>query len=402
MNKNATVIKYKPSYVRLPENIKKDFSQTKWKDQLENKEQQPTYDDYSLFYDVFFDIDKNNIWTIGPPLFSVEDEMLPFEIFYQGKKLTYKYSSVEYKTVKYPYFQIPATRIKEENPELTFTGKDWTISIKVSTFPTSNHQQPTLTLLQKDYSIQHIIEWILWHYRLYGFKRILFYDNGSNNAAEVQKALENLQIPDLEIIFIEWHYFYGSSERYDDLFAQTTQLNHTLKLHHQQNTMIGDWDLDEYLVSAPNNNLQKIINRSFYYEMKRYQIVDVGQELPTSVKDCLIRKIQPQQGCKYFFRAKNAKHIGNPHVIAKNNFILFYHLSLVLKARLLKPATKIFNRSLPSNSDSHGIYLIHAEPIKRTWKVSQTNKDRPFRTTYDAKIHIKDENIANNIKQSGL
>lgn len=394
------IFDYKPSYIKLPSHLKKNFTEDypKWKNQKENLEKDPTYDNYSLFYDVFFDLSRKNIWTIGPPFFSLQKKIFPMKILYQGKNIPYKYHQYNKKPTK-AYcancFQIPAKKIKENNPTLTFIGKNYSIQVKVATFPNINKQPKlTLTILQKNYSAEYIVDWVLWHYRLHNFRRILFYDNGSQNIQQVKQTLQNLNTPNLEIIFIDWPYYYGGrSPRFDDCFAQQTQLNHTLKLHYKLDNIIANWDLDEFLISTIPIEFKTVKKIIPSFPIVRYDIIDVAQKPPTSIRDCLTRYKQPCNTGKYCFIPKSIRYISNPHFISLRESYMYYIFRYIKKYYDLIKKNHFYEKK---------IYLIHTQPIKVFWKRKLKANERVFQTTFDLNLHIKDQNIQEHLEKSGL
>ncbi len=81
-----------------------------------SKAEVPNYDDYSLFYDVFFSLDKKYIWTVCPPLFFLKKKFFPVKILYEGRPLKYEYCDYSKSSASscISCFKIPATSIKEK------------------------------------------------------------------------------------------------------------------------------------------------------------------------------------------------------------------------------------------------------------------------------------------------
>ena len=398
---------YKPTWVKLPNGFSREIITRNRRNgqvgRLATKAENPTYDDYSLFYDVFFSLDKRYIWTVGPPLLFFGKKLLPIQIYYKGKNLKYKYYHYHNSTVSScsTCFKILATSIKEKNPTLTFSAQNWKIELVVASFPLIHSEgKLTLATLQKNYTTNHIIEWVLWHYRLHQFKRILFYDNGSDNRSEVKTALQHLNLPDLEIVFVDWsYYFYGNlfPHSFGDRFAQNTHLNHVLRLHSGQTHFVAGLDLDEYLINASSVALQHLIKTQYYLLFQRYDIVDVDKELPSSIKDCTTRKKKPLPNGKYLYRSNSVKYLSSPHDILRSQFYLSsrfcFRLFHILQSKLLARFCKI---------TKYNLYVIHAQPIKIFWKSNRTHKERPFRVAFESKIHLKDQNIQEHLKKALL
>jgi hypothetical protein len=405
----SNIKEYQPTFVKLPDNLKKKFTEREWKEQLEHKKNDPTYDDYSLFYDVFFDSSKETIWTVGPPLLSLEKEIFPIKISYQGEPLRYKYHRHIGPYYHISFFEIAAENIKEKNPVITFSGKSWKLNTKVSSFP-SNTALPTLSVIQKDYSAEHIIDWILWHYCLHQFRKFFIYDNQSKNIQEVIKALKKLQLPDLEVIIIHWHYYFGPPDGLNTRFAQISQLNHSLKLHSNQKCCVANWDMDEYLISNPPSLFQNLSEQEPHLHINCYNTVDVEAKPPSSIRDCIFRK-KIQDSKKYFYYSDKVDYLFSPHKVVSNEtpvsvFSFYYSLRRYLffvnyfLEILKKGIRQLLRLWRGKKKQPQNIYLIHAFPIKITWKISRTKEQRPFREAFDPKIHIKDKNIQEHLERA--
>lgn len=177
-----------------------------------------------------------------------------------------------------------------------------------------------------------------------------------------------------------------------------------LKLHYRQNTVIGDWDMDEFLVSTPTYDLEKTTKKNFYLPLNNYDIVDVEKELPVSIKDCLTRKIQPSTASKSLIHTKMVKYIISAHGISIRNLLLFEAFKTfpirMMKLIMYRIFKRLSSPYLPTPLPD--IYLIHAHPIKEIWKDDNSREDRIFRAVFDSKIHIKDENIQKNLEKANL
>ena len=435
------IIEYKPTWVKLPVGLKREFIiRINNQNKLIPKAEVPNYDDYSLFYDVFFSLDKKYIWTVGPQLLSVKEKLFPIKILYKGMPLEYEYCDYAgaSPTSSSSCFKIPATSIKEKNPTLTFRGKDWKIDIKVNSFPSINNNEYELVLstLQKNYATSHVIDWILWHHRLHHFERFLFYDNGSDNVIEVKTALQNLNIPNLKIVFIDWSYYYGGvNSGYDlhsghDLLAQNTQLNHTLRLHSDQKYFIAIWDLDEFLINTNSMTLQHSMKKKPYQIFERYDVVDIAKEPLSSIAECRVIKKKPCICGKYLYRSDIVEYLCNPHSILGRRFmhrvlfvfikvfgnrcsnIFFSILHQIIRKNFIRHS-RFMHRLLFAFTNAlrdkrigiinQDFYLVHTQPIKVVWKKHDFDKgERPFKEVFDPRIHVKDDNIQKNLKKAKL
>ena len=416
----TTIFEYYPCYVKIPFPLKKDFSNqetippitqkidedhsnfstfksTLLTNHLVNKKMKKNYDDYSLFYDVFFDYKRDNIWAIGPPLLSLKEKIFPFKIFYKKQEISYNY----WKTEGFDYntschFQIPASKIKEQNPTLTFIGKNWKFSCVVASFPPIKNNNITLTTLQKDYSAKHIIDWIKWHYRNHGIQSIFLYDNGSDNVLEVINSIKKLEFLDLEIIFIHWNYYYGGLLGIEeDLFAQGVQLNHTHKFFFHRGRYIGSWDMDELLVYTGNNLFKEL--KKPYLNLAGYDVVDIEKKV-NRIKDCCFRnKKMLKPDYKYFYYSQSIRFFDNPHFIKLRHIISYFFIQKIkyIIIRILNKIEKVLKLNR-----SKKIYIIHLIPIKVD--VRRNNKDKRTYLPFNPNLHIKDKGIIQHIKIAKL
>ncbi len=350
---------------------------------------------------------KSSIWTVGPPFLSLTEKIFPVKIFYKKQALAYQFHHYEHKCTNrsYDHFQIDTSSILEKNPILSFVGENWKVNTPVSLFPqpkTKIHSGLTLSVLQKNYAASHIVDWVLWHHHLYNIRRILFYDNNSENQKEVKKELQNLNIENLEIVFIPWNYYYGCSPRFDDLFAQSAQLTHTLKLHEKQKSHIGNWDMDEFLVCSNAKAWKKSL-RNFYSELKNYNIVNTENYPIKKINECLVREKKNISSPKYIYKSNTIRYITCPHYIERTQIKM--NLKQIIIHLIRTPRRiidRIFKKLSIIQSRPSDLYLIHAQPIKVVWKDSKATFFKRYQVPFDPKIHIKDKNIEKSLKKAEL
>ena len=60
-----------------------------------------------------------------------------------------------------------------------------------------------LTTVQKDNPIEWVHDLLLWHHREFGVRRLILYDNGSENLDELIAQLSSRSF-ELEIVFVDW------------------------------------------------------------------------------------------------------------------------------------------------------------------------------------------------------
>ena len=300
------VKQYQPIHILLPKELKKDFSLPEFASQKNNKENFENYDDYSLFYDVFFDYTREKIWAVGPDLYSSREKFSQNLIVRSQEKVLqskyHQYTRPKIESGKSsPYsvgfLEIDSRQIDAKNPMIELEVLGWNKKIVPNQFPEpSKHPRLTLSVLQKNYSVEHILKWVRWHERLTPVDRILFYDNGSKNYEEIVAALSKNKFS-IEIVIIPWPYYYGKARDFSDLFAQRAQMNHTLKIHHKKSYIIGCWDMDEYLIACKtqlSRKLKRLRDDYAHIKIPTFNTVSLSKKEPKSLLNCSIVYKEPK------------------------------------------------------------------------------------------------------------
>ena len=177
------VFEYQPLSVLLPKNFKRGYFLAG--DIPSSPKDDPYYDYTNFFYDIFFSLDKKNIWAVGPPLYTLKEQILPFSVFYQGKKIKSEFFDNKLSVL----LKIEAKNFKK-NAKITLQGKNWSLNTKINSLPDVKISSLVLRTVQKNYSAKYIADWICWYYNLHQFETIFLYDNGSYNQKEVLRYLK--------------------------------------------------------------------------------------------------------------------------------------------------------------------------------------------------------------------
>ena len=217
-------------------------------------------DTRTVFYDIFIDPDTKCLRGIGPRLLNLKDEVFPLKILVENRRIDH--SIFEVGCLVFLQSEKPLSKLTD-HVSLTFEFKDFKCSLKLNISEDktwlSNDQCNRLTIstLQKDNPTIWIEDWIRWHCRLYGVKRIILYDNGSRDRENLTQKLRKLE-PEVEVIFVHWDFPYG----YPFNYVQYGSLNHCRsyflpknKIKISENNYCINLDIDEYLVSPHRNQL---------------------------------------------------------------------------------------------------------------------------------------------------
>ena len=250
-------------------------------------------DTKTIFYDLFLDHNSGLLCGIGPAPHNLKAEIFPLEIYFGKRRIFFFITKVEKLIFLESKKPISAT---SGIINLTLKFKTFECSLELNNdvdgewLEVKENHQLTLTTLQKDNPIVWIEDWILWHCRLYGVRRVILYDNGSHNQKELITKLRKLE-SEVEIILVYWEYPYG---HYPYIYAQRGSLNHCRMRFNPVKVREGggrsrNWycinvDIDEYLVSPHRkdlfNYLEAKLNSTQLYSLVTKE-VKVPNILPT-------------------------------------------------------------------------------------------------------------------------
>ena len=182
-------------------------------------------DTKTIFYDIYIDPVTRRLCGIGPRLYNLETEIFPLDIFVGSKRIDFFITKVKKQFFLESKYKIEPS---EKLVDITLRFKSFECSFSLNNSSTdawlvnSSNSRLTICTLQKDNHIVWIKDWIKWHCRLYGVKRVILYDNGSENQQELITSLREVT-NEVELIFVHWEFPYG---RAPNFYAQTGMLNH--------------------------------------------------------------------------------------------------------------------------------------------------------------------------------
>ena len=223
-------------------------------------------DTRTVFFDVYIDWNTKILYGIGPCLFNLENELFPMEIVVNGNKTEFKiYQQNELLFIKSK--RLPGSLPKLVHIEFVFKGFAHSMSLDLQQcqqfIESYSSALITISTLQKDNDTQWVIDWILWHRRLHNVERIVLYDNGSTNQAELIENLKALE-PEVKIIFVDWPFPYGISPYQ---LTQLGSLNHCRIRFPIKHGYCINLDIDENLVKSGDKNLLDYLNASLNYPL---------------------------------------------------------------------------------------------------------------------------------------
>ena len=218
-------------------------------------------DTRTIFYDIYLDRGTRRLYAVGPALLNLKAEIFPLEI-YIGKR-----------SVEFFVTEVKKLIFLESKEAVVVHSESVDITLKFRTFETkltlknslnetwstkANDNRLTISTLQKDNPIVWVKDWILWHCRLYGVKRVVLYDNGSYDQQGLIEMLQKLE-PEVRVIFVYWDFPYGQCP---DVYAQNGSLNHCRMRFRpliERDKLINEYcinlDIDEYLVCPHQKDL---------------------------------------------------------------------------------------------------------------------------------------------------
>ncbi len=215
----------------------------------------------TIFYDLFLARNSGRLCGIGPALHNLKAEIFPLEIYVGKRRVDFFITKVKKLIILESKKPISAT---SDVVKLRLKFKTFECALKLNydvggeRLADKVNNQLTLTTLQKDNPVIWIEDWILWHCRLYGVRRVILYDNGSHNQKELITKLRKLE-PEVQVIFVHWEFSYG---RHPYVYAQRGSLNHCRmrftpveKEDRSKNWFCINVDIDEFLVSPHRKKL---------------------------------------------------------------------------------------------------------------------------------------------------
>ena len=252
---------YKPNSISLPQNS----PATKHFPRLSKVPEtvRCRLDTHTVFYDVFIDPSNSCLLAVGPDLKNLAKNLFPLKIRIDGKYINYDLEQIKGITLlETEQFEFCSGEPKEATFEFRYFSQTLIVSDLFRNCSMISHPGHRLTLstLQKDNQISWISDWLIWHHQKYGVRRLVLYDNDSNNRQDLLKILNDLQI-ELYVIFVYWDFPHG----YDPYkYCQRGSLNHCRLRFPVPRGYCINLDVDEYLfLSAPS--LTKYLDQNLGY-----------------------------------------------------------------------------------------------------------------------------------------
>ena len=202
---------YRPNSVIIPREF--PFERTIPNTTNFYESQKAKLDTKTVFYDIFFDNRTQQLRGIGPRLFNLKLEIFPLNLLVNGKKFEFQIYDIDQLGF------LESEEIRLSVPDIlsvTLQFKDFAQQIELDWKSDANELRNfddiplTISTLQKDNHIEWILDWILWHRRLYDVRRVVLYDNGSSNQSRLIRRLQKLK-DEVQIIFVDWSFPYGVS-----------------------------------------------------------------------------------------------------------------------------------------------------------------------------------------------
>ena len=249
---------YYPNSVFLPQgsSVERNSSATKRSDGTVVE-----YDTRTVFFDLFFNANTRCLQGIGPSLLNLKDELLPLQLMVDDR-------CIDFRLQDNRALIFLESQALEENK-----GNKIQVTLRFKTFErtmtiecgqnvcgwqfTDEEPRVSMSTLQKNNRLIWIKDWILWHSRLYGVKRVILYDNGSDDQEGLSRMLRTVE-PEVEVILVHWPFPYGKAPY---KFTHTGQLNHCrMMLLSEQHVLTRlnyciNLDIDEYLVVPSGQGL---------------------------------------------------------------------------------------------------------------------------------------------------
>ena len=223
-------------------------------------------DTKTVFFDFFFNPFSNCLHGIGPALLNLKEILLPFQLIVGSRNIDFQLRDNN----KLIFLQSQA--LDENN------ATDIQVTLRFKTFErnltiarrtdacrwifTEKRTRLSISTIQKNNRLVWIKDWILWHSRIYGVKRVILYDNGSDDQDGLLKMLNTVDA-EVDIVLVHWPFIFGASP-YDS--AQAGQLNHCrMLLLTEQSESKGlnyciNLDIDEYLVCPTPHQCQRLVD----------------------------------------------------------------------------------------------------------------------------------------------
>ena len=227
--------------------------------------ERPAPDTRTLLYDTFRSPDGRKLHAIGPDPRNLRDEMGAPTIAVDGENLPHR-ARVEGVMGKrnpktrllFMEADLPSHLAARDGLQAEIKWRNFAATVAVGPAPPPAPKPlMTLTTIQRDYPLQWIRDWALYHHRVHKVERIVLYDNGSANLEQLLEGLAELD-EGLQVVVVRWPYPFGLS-----LFRYCQQgaLNHCHLRFGATTSYFLNFDLDEYLANVTGEPLARHLER---------------------------------------------------------------------------------------------------------------------------------------------
>ena len=216
------------------------------------------YERHTLFHDVF--LAGGEIRALGPPLLNLERVVSPIRchlILPDGTPSTpLPHRVVRRERCALHRFRLPPARRGDACVSARIElASGHTVRVEPRRVELARVFLQFATL-QKDNPFVWIADWLGYARRL-GVDRVLLYDNGSADIADLPERLRALEeVPD--IVLVHWPFAYGPTRSYRNRFAQASQINHAHECFGASD-WCGHFDIDEYPVADEGIGLREYL-----------------------------------------------------------------------------------------------------------------------------------------------
>ena len=418
---------YLPKSLNLP--IELGINRTIPNPQKFSADQLKKFDSKTIFYDVFLDLCQRKLRAIGPRLLNLNEEVLPLKVYVNDQRINFRLDEVE----RLVFFESQELLTNlNENVFVRFEFKafvrDIVLNLNESTAweRDSGDTRLTITTLQKGNYIEWIEDWVKWHRRLYGVKRLILYDNGSSNRDELLRRLSHLE-DEVKVIFVDWNYPYGL-EQYE--CAQPGSLNHARLAFPIRNSYCINLDIDEFLVMLNNQHLVEYLDQKL--SKPTLGAVIFSQYLVPNIIHTQSEKIprfhqfpyrfrhfgKPSRNqawsevmrMKYIYHFDRIGYNGTHRTMSdKNNlfskrYSVSHRLKFYLKKCLREPFRYFLLQRVPKpkidacHASKDEIFFFHFVGLNTGWRTQR----KPKKENYDEKLHIEEPLILQLAKKVDL
>ena len=422
---------YQPKSICVPPD--KDIARVVPKLSSLTKEEQKRFDSKTIFYDVFFDKYAHKLRALGPRPLNLSSELFPLSIYVNDYPVKSRLDEIE-RLIFLESDTLPD--VCGNQLFVKFEFKSFVESIELnlsdSNFWKQGYSEASLSIstLQKDNHFEWIEDWIKWHCRLYGVKRLLLYDNGSSNRDELVLRLKHLQ-DEVNIIFIDWDFPYGV-EPYE--YAQQGALNHARLLFPIQDSYCINLDIDEYLVKPDGSRLIEFLKHKMEnpnmgaVTFTQYMVPNIACSEPNELPRIFhfsyrFRKSgKPQEQpskryswsrvarMKYIYQFNRIGYNGTHRTISEKNKVFSerYSIGHKIKFNLKKVIRDLFSKVIgnrlprPKIDACHvaenELYFLHFLGLTTGWKMSALLE----KVKINKKVHTKEPLILELAKRANI